>query len=308
MQKKWIEKRNISLVQKAYRTEYKNQKAPDRKTILGCVGRFEKTGSINYIAPIPKDLSQKRKKAIELIKSVISEKPELSIRRLSIQAEISYSLTRDILLTELKLKPYKYQSCQQLDEDDFAKRVDFARWFLDLSGQPHLFTICTDESYFYLTQAINKQNQRMWLKERPNDWIEQPLHDEKILVWCGFSANKVFGPYFFENSVNQYNYLDMLKNFFWKKYLDTANHSKYYFQQDGASAHTANTVQNWLKSKFSDRFIDKKQWPPRSPDLNPCDYFLWGYLKQRVYYPKPTTIEELKQNIIREIKSIPKNT
>ena len=49
-------------------------------------------------------------------------------------------------------------------------------------------------------------------------------------------------------------------------------------------------------------------WPPRSPDLNPCDYFLWGYLKSVVYYPLPKTILELKANIEREMKKISKET
>ena len=43
-----------------------------------------------------------------------------------------------------------------------------------------------------------------------------------------------------------------------------------------------NKVQRYLKGKFGDRFIDKKSWPPRSPDLNPCDSFLRRYLKSRV--------------------------
>ena len=45
-------------------------------------------------------------------------------------------------------------------------------------------------------------------------------------------------------------------------------------------------------------------WPPRSPDLNPCDFFLRGYLKGKVYNPLPKTIDDLKANIEREIKKI----
>ncbi|CAK1591148.1 unnamed protein product [Parnassius mnemosyne] len=48
-------------------------------------------------------------------------------------------------------------------------------------------------------------------------------------------------------------------------------------------------------------------WPPRSPDLTPCDFFLWGYLKSRVYLNKPTTISQLKQNIHEEIAAIPRS-
>jgi hypothetical protein len=48
-------------------------------------------------------------------------------------------------------------------------------------------------------------------------------------------------------------------------------------------------------------------WPARSPDLNPCDFYLWGHLKAVVYNPLPKTLEDLKANITREIKKIPKN-
>ena len=80
--------------------------------------------------------------------------------------------------------------------------------------------------------------------------VERPLHDKKILVWCGISVNRVFGPYYFENTINQKNYLEMLKNFFWPKLLRTAEYKKYIFQQDGARSHTATTVQTWLTEKF----------------------------------------------------------
>lgn len=100
----------------------------------------------------------------------------------------------------------------------------------------------------------------------------------------------------------------MLQNFFWPKHLRTKDYKMYYFQQDGATPHTANIVQNWLKTKFDDRFIDKLQWPPRSPDLSACDFFLWGYLKSRVYNPIPKTLDDLKENIEREVKKINQET
>ena len=96
----------------------------------------------------------------------------------------------------------------------------------------------------------------------------------------------------------------MLVRFFWSKVV-REDYKKYYFQQDGASPHTS---KNYLRSKFGEKFIDKKKWPPRSPDLNPCDYFLWGYLKSRVYNPLPKDLNDLKANIEREIKNISTDT
>ena len=47
-------------------------------------------------------------------------------------------------------------------------------------------------------------------------------------------------------------------------------------------------------------------WPPRSPDLSACDFFLWGYLKSKVYVRKPRTVDDLKVSIREEIATVPK--
>ncbi|GBL93848.1 hypothetical protein AVEN_153614-1 [Araneus ventricosus] len=57
--------------------------------------------------------------------------------------------------------------------------------------------------------------------------------------------------------------------------------------KDGASPHIAGPVQALLRAHSGDvRVISRSfltAWPPRSPDLNPCDFWLWGFLKDRVY-------------------------
>ena len=243
MTKKFAQLKNATLVQRAWRTKYNGQRVPNRHTILNTVTRFEKTGSVAPLPPLPAGPSEKRESAKNELKMLISEDPTLSIRKTSVALGISYSLTRDILLNELKLKPYKYQEIHELQPQE---RVDFAEWFLELPLNTHDFLICSDEAHFYLTESVNKQNNRMWLESRPTDWIEKPLHDKKVLVWCAISSRKIYGPYYFEESVNQHNYLDMLKNFFWEKHYRTSDYKNYYFQQDGATPHTANSVQSWL--------------------------------------------------------------
>ena len=49
-------------------------------------------------------------------------------------------------------------------------------------------------------------------------------------------------------------------------------------------------------------------WPPHSPDLNTCDFYLWGHLKSMVNNPWmiSKTLDDLKANIEREIKKISK--
>ena len=56
--------------------------------------------------------------------------------------------------------------------------------------------------------------------------------------------------------------------------------------------------------KFNSIVKVQRAW--RTKDLNPCDFFLWGYLKARVYHPMPLTLDNLKENLEREIKNIKK--
>ncbi|GFS67611.1 putative LOC100569746 [Trichonephila clavipes] len=62
-----------------------------------------------------------------------------------------------------------------------------------------------------------------------------------------------------------------------------------------------------LKDTFCDRLISRfglVNWPPRSCDLTPLDYFLWGYVKSLVYADKPQTLDHLEDNIHRVIADI----
>jgi hypothetical protein len=59
-----------------------------------------------------------------------------------------------------------------------------------------------------------------------------------------------------------------------------------------------------LRQVFGDRIISCGLWPARSPDLYPCDFYLWGNLKQKVYKTNPHTTEELKENIRNELSAI----
>ncbi|GFS87311.1 DUF4817 domain-containing protein [Trichonephila clavipes] len=82
---------------------------------------------------------------------------------------------------------------------------------------------------------------------------------------------------------------------------------KLWFQQDGATCHAAPATINLLKDTFGDRLISRfgpVNWPPRSRDLIPLDYFLWGYVKSLVYADKPQTLDHLEDNIRRVIADI----
>lgn len=79
------------------------------------------------------------------------------------------------------------------------------------------------------------------------------------------------------------------------------------FMQDGAGPHFALNVRQYLNQCFPQRWIGRGgpiAWPPRSPDITPCDFFLWGYLKTLVYRTPVANINELQNRIFQAAAQI----
>ncbi|GFS72322.1 uncharacterized protein TNCV_1827291 [Trichonephila clavipes] len=98
----------------------------------------------------------------------------------------------------------------------------------------------------------------------------------------------------------------MITNFF---IPESNNHDvqELWFQQDGATCHRGRATIDLLKDTFGDRLISRFEpvnWHPRSCDLTPLDYFLWGYVKSLVYADKLQTLDHLEDNIRRVIADI----
>jgi hypothetical protein len=74
-----------------------------------------------------------------------------------------------------------------------------------------------------------------------------------------------------------------------------------WLQQDLATAHTADDSLTALEGVFC---CSRDLWPARSPDFTPCDFYLWGNFKDKVYKTNPHTEEKLKKNIRRDILEV----
>ena len=63
-------------------------------------------------------------------------------------------------------------------------------------------------------------------------------------------------------------------------------------------------VRDRLRELFGHRVIalyEDVEWPPRSPDLTPYDFILWGYLKNKVYTSPPNDLNDLQNRIQNEV-------
>ena len=260
---------------------------------------------------------------INKLKDVFEGEPRISIRRAVLRVkddnvDVSISTSQRIL-KENKIKPYKITKKHRLLEPDYRKRFEFSNFILNKIYEDEHFTdylIFTDEAWFSSTCDINSQNCRYWSPINPDQYIEMPLHDQKIMVFAAITSGHVIGPIFFESSVNQHTYHDMIINEFIPKlksaYENQIDHL--IFQQDSAPPHVTNKVLSKLKEIFKDNLITKNgwlngmaEWPPRSPELAPCDFFLWKFLKSKLYGKKFCTIQELKNELIKQFEELSQN-
>ncbi|GFX16778.1 ATP-dependent DNA helicase [Trichonephila clavipes] len=203
-----------------------------------------------------------------------------------------------------------------IHQNDHQARRRFVEWAQNEIAVVHDFhkriLFSDDEAHFWLNGYVNKQNCRIWSEANPQVYVKTPLHPEKLTVWCALWAGGIIGPYFFKNdeshnvTVNGDWYRAMITNFFIPE-LNNHDVQELWFQQDGATCHTARATIDLLKDTFGDRLISRfgpVNWPPRSCDLTPLDYFLWGYVKSLVYADKPQTLDHLEDNIRRVIADI----
>ncbi|GFT86121.1 transposable element Tcb1 transposase [Trichonephila clavipes] len=134
---------------------------------------------------------------------------------------------------------------------------------------------------------------------------------KKLTVCCALWAGGIIGQYFKNDeghnvTVNGDRYRAMITNFFIPE-LNNNDVQELWFQQDGATCHTARATIDLLKDTLGDRLISRfgpVNWPPTSCDLTPLDYFLWGYVKSLVYVDKPQTLDHLEDIIRRVIADI----
>jgi hypothetical protein len=98
----------------------------------------------------------------------------------------------------------------------------------------------------------------------------------------------LLGPYIIPDRLTGQNYADFLRTTL-PDYLEDmplASYRQQYFMHDGAPAHFSLSARRHLNAHYPGCLIGGGEpiaWPPRPPDLNPLDFYLWGHVKSVVY-------------------------
>lgn len=288
-----------------------NGRHPDKNlnhsTVAKILKKFKETGTVDNKYKVSHEKPVTGDEATLDVLLTVTETPQIAVTDISQATNIEERSVRRILKSN-KFYPYKPKFVQVLKERDYDARFYFCAWFqgiLEDDGNFPQKILFTDEATFTSNGTVSSQNCRWWATENPNFVIEsKDQYSFKTNVWCGILNTQIVGPFFFRENLNARRYLNFLETEV-SEFLDNLSlreRRDLYFQQDGASIHCTADVRFWLDENFGNKWIGRfseNSWPSRSPDLTPLDFFLWGFLKNKVYKHRPFRNIDHLEGVIR---------
>lgn len=276
---------------------------PAPSTLKRLIERFRATGNVSYQQ---KGIPKPRQSPNDvLVLAAVAQNPHVSSRAISQQGGPSQSAVVRTLKRH-GFKSYHTSIHQELRPGDAELRFQFASTALEISEtNPEFFEsiIFTDESSFWLHTSPNCQNYRQWATSHPHSvYRGHTQYPQRLNCWAGIVANQIIGPIFIDGTLTGEKYLQMLENDISERIADLDLENELWFMHDGAPPHQYHLARDFLHTSFPLRVIGKREeplaWPPRSPDLNPCDSFLWGHIKSTIYRANPFANLETLQGAI----------
>jgi hypothetical protein len=243
--------------------------------------------------------------------AIVEANPRVSCRE--VEAEIGVSKTKvSKILKRHKYYPYKIRISHQLNPGDSARRINFSRWYLQRCQEQPNFgrnVIWSDETHISSAGIFNRHNTRHWSNENVHPTFARQAQGRfGFNISCFILGNRI-AYHIFQGNLNAEHYIDILNQRLPELLADIPEEDlpSIFFQQDGAPAHNALAVRNYLENRFKNRWIrtfGSVLWPPRSPDLSILDFFLWGFLKNIIYQNRHNTIQELQHAVEEAFRKV----
>lgn len=307
--KHYYSENNVNAVIRRYEDEFGKPIKWD--TIKNLVKRFEDTGTVEdkKREGRPSSVTSENNKLV--ISETLRQQSQNSTRNLAREFNLSQSSVVRII-RKLGLKAWRPRLLQELTEDDHDRRLQFCEDEFDRSFN-YRDVIWTDEAKFMVCGQVNRHNCIFYSMDNPHEVFEKAVNSPGVMVWGGICRTALIGPYFFTTTVTGESYLQMLDTYAFPRINELvtgAGDQRFWWQQDGAPPHYARIARARLDTEFPGRWIGRRgtvEWPPRSPDLSPMDYAVWGIIKEKVYKQDIQNVEHLKRLITEAFQSFDAN-
>lgn len=299
---------SLRKIAERFHQRFPNRPKPCPKGISKMVRKIRTTGSVFNRPKSGRPRSATNEENEVMAIGSVCIKQQQSLREVALETGNSITSVWRIFRRH-KFHPYGVKLTQELNAADFVKRHDFCELMEQRVRVPNfLKNVCfSDESTFHLTGYVNRHNCRYWSDENPNEHLAaHTQRPKKRNVWAGILGDEIIGPFFIDGNLDGPKYIILLHNKIVPEMRASAARQNIawadvYFQQDGASAHFARLVRQYLNIVFPNRWIGRGgtiAWPARSPDLTPLDFFLWGFLKDRVFRTVCSSMQEMEDRIM----------
>lgn len=296
------------------------EKGWHKKSVQRLVNRFNKYGTMDRQKGSGRPVSVATKENEEAIEELICSQEDepgthLSPRNIAKHLEISHTSVRNII-EKKGINQFKRVRTPQMNEGTRKRRVERADGLFEkFKTNPRMIerAVFQDKSDFPLEIPLNSQNDRVYHKGKKQDVPDKNLyhptnrHSVKVMVSAALTWHGVTSPFFVGKQglkVNAKNYRNHLKNKLFPAINKVCPRKNWIFIQDGASSHTSNLVQDFLKETIPRRFVKKDEWPPKSPDSNPLDYYFWNKVKREVYKGRLNKPFKTEEEIMKKIRSV----
>ena len=291
-----------------------NKKPPGTSSLYFIKNLFLETGSVVKHRPRSgRPISASGDDVVDQVREKIANNPSTSIRKLVNDVGISYGSVSNILHKKIHAHPYKAIYSQELHDGDEDRRLQFCQIMKhNLENDPAYLRKLTfsDECNFHLNGTVNKHNLHYWSTENPHiRHATKSATSRALTVWAIVSCRGLINWHIQEETMNADRYMENVILPIVVPFFITGSGRTMVFQQDGASPDYQIDVCNVLDQHLRNRWIGRRgpiEWPARSPDLTVCDFFLWSYLRDRIYTPGHNFqhLVDLRLRITDEIQHI----
>lgn len=289
---------------------YPERPIPSLNTLHRIVSYFETNGTVNQMCKCQNERAGASLEKVEAILLSVEENKNVSLREMGKNLGMHFTTAQKILKTQSpRVRSYKYQRHQEIFEEDKEKRMQFCETIMEMANADRNFVsriLFTDETRFSLSGKPNRQNYRYWSTQNQRLILQtHTQYRNSVNVWAGILGPHIIGPFFLPDRLTGAAYLNLLQEEVGPAINEMEIDYQFWYQHDGCPAHHTRDVVDYLNNTFPNRWIGRSgeiNWPGRSPDLSPNDFFLWGHLHDRLYYGGKTyeNLDALKAAIIAE--------
>ncbi|UYV63580.1 hypothetical protein LAZ67_2004876 [Cordylochernes scorpioides] len=251
---------------------------------------------------------------INEVEKIILANRRITVREVVEDLNISIGSCHSIFINDLGMRRVAAKFVPKLlNCDQKQHRMNIANEMLDsVRDDPNLLqrVITGDEAWVYGYDVETKAQSSQWKlphEPRPKK-ARQVRSNVKVLLTVFFDCRGVVHHEFLPQgrTINKEYYLQVMRNLreaIRQKHSDLWKNKNWLLHHDNAPAHTSLLVRDFL-AKNNTLMMPQ---PPYSPDLAPCDFFLFPKLKRPMKGRRYATLDEIKTASKEELQKILKN-